>query len=70
MTDGNKMPTFLSKLNENLDEYSKKNLLDHQVDIYSTARLEPESAVFDCRFKDSCHALRYKQGGCPCELYE
>lgn len=70
MTEGNKIPTFLSKLNVDLDEYSKKNSLEHQVDIYSTARLEPESADLNCRFKNSCLALKYRQGSCPCELYE
>jgi len=69
MPEGNKGYSYINKLYENLDEYSK-NRLEHQLDIYSDVRIEPERATINCRFKDTCYALKSKQGNCPCELNE
>lgn len=70
MSEGNKSNLFVNKLDQVLEEYSKRIKLEHQVDIYSDGRIEPEGAVLDCKFKDNCYALKFNQGSCPCELNE
>jgi len=70
MPEGNRSNSFVSKLDESLDEQSKRDKLENQVDIYSSGRIEPEGATFDCRFKNNCYALKFNQGSCPCELNE
>lgn len=70
MPEGNKNNLFVNKLDQAVEEDRKRIELEHQVDIYSDGRTEPEDAVLNCKFKDNCYALKFNQGSCPCELSE
>ena len=53
----------MSKLDQLLEEYAEKHSLKDDFE-------GPEGDEIDCRFKDSCYALRSNMGTCPCELRE
>jgi hypothetical protein len=70
MSEGIKRQDFMSKLDEALEEYSKKFKVDSPIDIYSEPSRELEHEALRCKFKDSCYALKNGTGTCPCELSE
>jgi hypothetical protein len=71
MSGGFKGPTFITKLDKLQEEYAKKQKgLDNLGDLYSKPKSYSEHEEFDCRFRDSCYALKSKMGTCPCGLNE
>ena len=62
------MPLLVNWMNS-LKNIVKKGF-EHQIDIYSDAKIEPENDELNCRFKDTCYGLKSKQRKYPCELNE
>jgi hypothetical protein len=64
--------TLMSKLDELLNEYAeKRKLMENEGDIYSMEKNGSEIDItgqFKCEFKDTCYALKFNSGTCPCEL--
>ena len=70
MPEGKQRNIFVNKLNDILEQYSRQNRLEHQIDLYSNTKGESERAPLNCKFKDNCYALKFNRGNCPCELCE
>ena len=69
MPEGFKGSTFMSKLDEVLEEYTQRNKLSaDKGDIYSKEGSSGENAEITCRFKENCYAFNANMGTCPCGL--
>ena len=67
MSEGFKRSTFMSKLDELLDEYAAHKT-ENKGDVYINVTNQPANDELNCRFKDTCYALKNKMGICPCEF--
>jgi hypothetical protein len=62
---------FVAKLDKLQEEYAKKQKEFAEIgDLYAKEKNYPRNEAFDCRFRESCYALKSKMGTCPCGLNE